>query len=169
MVSDTLLCGLQESIYSAEKDVQQMSSRTQREQEDLQRRAVGLADTALKQEAEAQRLQLERRSWQDGEAERSRLDSAARESKQQAQHLKVFPLPLPSLPLLTLIESSPLPPPTTPSPHHSPTLLTPIKIHPPPPLPHPPHCLLSLPTTPQGVHLTLHSFQQSTKRLLIPS
>lgn len=68
-----------------------MSSRIQREQEDLQRRAAALADTGLKQEAEAQRLQMERRSWQDGEAERSRLDSAARESKQQVQHLKVAP------------------------------------------------------------------------------
>lgn len=66
-----------------------MSGRVQREQEDLQRRASALAETGLKQEAEAQRLQLERRSWQDGEAERSRLDAAARESKQQAQHLKV--------------------------------------------------------------------------------
>ena len=81
--------GVQESIYSAEKDVQQMNSRVQREQEDLQRRAANLADSGLKQEAEAQRLQLERRSWQEGEAERSRLDAAARESKQQAQHLKV--------------------------------------------------------------------------------
>lgn len=70
-----------------------MSSRIQREQEDLQRRAAALADTALKQEAEAQRLQMDRRSWQDGEAERSRLDSTARESKQQAQHLKVSPHP----------------------------------------------------------------------------
>lgn len=82
-------CHVQESIYSAEKDVQQMSSRVQRELEDLQRRAAVLADTALKQEAEAQRLQLERRSWQDGQAERSQLEAAARESKQQAQHLKV--------------------------------------------------------------------------------
>ena len=80
---------MQDSIYSAEKEVQQMSGRVQREQEDLQRRASALAETGLKQEAEAQRLQLERRSWQDGEAERSRLDAAARESKQQAQHLKV--------------------------------------------------------------------------------
>lgn len=66
-----------------------MSSRIQREQEDLQRRAAALAETGLKQDAEAQRLQLERRSWQDGQAERSHLESAARESKQQAQHLKV--------------------------------------------------------------------------------
>lgn len=80
---------MQEAIYSAEKDVGQMSSRVQREQEDLQRRAASLADNGLKQEAESQRLQIERRSWQDGEAERSRLDAAARESKQQAQHLKV--------------------------------------------------------------------------------
>ena len=80
---------IQESIYSAEKDVQQMNSRVQREQEDLQRRAAVLADTALKQEAEAQRLQHERHSWRDGQAERSQLEAAARESKQQAQHLKV--------------------------------------------------------------------------------
>ena len=80
---------MQEAIYSAEKDVGQMSSRVQREQEDLQRRAASLADTGLKQEAESQRLQMERRSWQEGEAERLRLDAAARESKQQAQHLKV--------------------------------------------------------------------------------
>ena len=80
---------MQEAIYSAEKDVAQMSSRVQREQEDLQRRATGLADAGLKQEAESQRLQMERRAWQDGEAERARLDAAARESKQQAQHLKV--------------------------------------------------------------------------------
>ncbi len=80
---------MQEAIYSAEKDVAQMSSRVQREQEDLQRRATSLADTSLKQEAELQRLQMERRAWQDGEAERSRLDAAARESKQQTQHLKV--------------------------------------------------------------------------------
>lgn len=80
---------MQEAIYSAEKDVAQMSSRVQREQEDLQRRATSLADTGLKQEAESQRLQIERRAWQDGEPERLRLDAAARESKQQAQHLKV--------------------------------------------------------------------------------
>jgi hypothetical protein len=83
---------MQEAIYSAEKDVAQMSSRVQREQEDLQRRATSLADTGLKQEAESQRLQMERRAWQDGEAERSRLDAASRESKQQAQHLKVHKL-----------------------------------------------------------------------------
>ena len=80
---------MQEAIYKAEKDVGQMSSRMEREQEDLQRRAASLADTGLKQEAELQRLHMERRAWQDGEAERSRLDAAARESKQQAQHLKV--------------------------------------------------------------------------------
>ena len=82
---------LQEAIYSAEKDVGQMNSRVQREQEDLQRRAATLADTGLKQEAEKQRLQLERQSWHDGEAERTRLDAAAREIKQQTQHLKVAP------------------------------------------------------------------------------
>ncbi len=84
---------MQAAIYSAEKDVAQMSSRVQHEQEDLQRRATSLADTGLKQEAESQRLQMERRAWQDGEAERSRLDAAARESKQQAQHLKVHKPP----------------------------------------------------------------------------
>lgn len=94
LISNTFLVHAQESIFSAEKDVQQMSSRVQREQEDLQRRAAVLADTALKQEAEAQRLQLERRSWQDGQAERSQLEAAARESKQQAQHLKVAVLSL---------------------------------------------------------------------------
>ncbi len=82
---------MQEAIYSAEKDVAQTSSRVQHEQEDLQRRATSLADTGLKQEAESQRLQMERRAWQDGEAERLRLDAAARESKQQAQQLKVRP------------------------------------------------------------------------------
>lgn len=66
-----------------------MSARVQREQEEVQRRVASLAESGLKQEAEAQRLLLERRSWQDGEAERSRMDAAARESKQQAQHLKV--------------------------------------------------------------------------------
>ena len=81
---------LQEAIYSAETDLNQMSSRLQREQEDLQRHAASLAETALKQEAEAQRVQLERRSWQEGEPERLRLESSAREAKQQAQHLKVY-------------------------------------------------------------------------------
>ena len=80
---------LQEAIYNAEKDVQQMSGRVQREQADLQRRAATLADTGLKQEAEKQRLQLERQSWDAGEAERLRLDAAARDIKQQTQHLKV--------------------------------------------------------------------------------
>ena len=80
---------MQEAIYNAEKDVGQMSSRVQREQEDLQRRAAALADTGLKQDAAELRLQMEQRTWQEGEAERSRLDAAARESKQQAQHLKV--------------------------------------------------------------------------------
>lgn len=80
---------MQQAIYSAEADLGQVSSRLQREQEDLQRRAAGQAETALKQEAEAQRVLLERRSWQDGEPERLRLEAAAREAKQQAQHLKV--------------------------------------------------------------------------------
>lgn len=80
---------LQEAIYSAETDLNQMSSRLQREQEDLQRHAASLAETALKQEAEAQRVLLDRRSWQEGEPQRLRLDSSAREAKQQAQHLKV--------------------------------------------------------------------------------
>lgn len=87
-----LSAAAQEAIYSAEKDVQQMTSRVQREQEDLQRRAAALSDTALKQEAEKQQLQMERRSWHDGEAERLRLDAAAREIKQQTQHLKVLQL-----------------------------------------------------------------------------
>ena len=80
---------LQEAIYSAETDLGQMSSRLQREQDDLQRHAASLAESAVKQEAEAQRLQLDRRSWQDGEPDRLRLESAAREAKQQTQHLKV--------------------------------------------------------------------------------
>lgn len=80
---------MQEAIYSAETDLNQMSSRLQREQDDLQRHAASLAESAVKQEAEGQRIQMERRSWQEGEAERLRLESAAREAKQQTQHLKV--------------------------------------------------------------------------------
>lgn len=80
---------MQEAIYSAETDLNQMSSRLQREQDDLQRHAAGLAETAVKQEAEGQRIQLDRRSWQEGEPERVRLESAAREAKQQAQNHKV--------------------------------------------------------------------------------
>ena len=92
----------------------QLSSRVQREQEEVQRRAGQVGDTALKQEAEAQRLQLEKRAWQEGEAERLRLDAAARESKQQANHLKVCVsprlwshLPVDTMLLLQTKEGSP--------------------------------------------------------------